>query len=97
MLCPTCGEKVQFIDGIFICKMCDSEYDIFDTEKILISEPIFVSIGLLSQFAIIDTRKQEVFVRVDTITKAKLITELLNRHYSQRKIKRHFAKYTQHK
>ena len=97
MLCPICGEKVQFKDGNFICKMCNSEYDIFDTEEILISEPIFVSIELLSQYAIIDTRKQGVYARVDTIRKAKLITELLNRHYSQRKIKRHLANYMHHK
>ena len=85
------------MDGIFICKMCDSEYDIFDTDEILIPEPIFVSVGLLSQFAIIDTRKKDVYARVDTIGKAKLITDLLNRHYSRRKIKRHFAKYLRHK
>lgn len=91
MLCPTCGEKVQFMDGSLICKMCDSEYDIFDTDEILISEPIFVSVELLSQYAIIDTRKQEVFVRVNTIRKAKLITELLNQHYSQKIIKRHLT------
>ena len=92
MLCPTCGEKVQFMDGNFICKMCNSEYDIFDTEEILISEPIFVSVELLSQFAI-----QDIYAKVATNRKAKLITELLNRHYSQRKIKRHFAKYMHHK
>ena len=88
MRCPTCGEKVQFMDGSFICKICDSEYDILDTDEILISEPIFVSVELLSQYAIIDTRKQEVFVRVDTFRKAKLITDLLNQHYSQKIIKR---------
>jgi len=96
MLCPTCGEKVHFVDGNFICKMCNSEYDHFDTEKILISEPIFVSVELLSQYAIIDTRQQNVFVRVDTVWKAKLITELLNQHYSQRMIKRQLTKYVHH-
>jgi hypothetical protein len=85
------------MDGIFICKMCDSEYDIFDIDGILIPEPIFVRVGLLSQFAIIDTRKQDVYARVATIRQAKLITELLNRHYSQKKIKRLFAKNVHHK
>lgn len=97
MLCPACGEKVQFTDGNFICKICDSEYDIFDIDETLISEPIFVSIELLSQYAIIDTRKQKVYVKVDTIQKAKLITELLNQHYSQRVIKRYLTNYMQHK
>ena len=79
MRCPTCGEKVQFMDGSFICKICDSEYDILDTDEILISEPIFVSVELLSQFAIIDTRKQDIYAKVATSRKAKLITELNNR------------------
>lgn len=78
MLCPTCGEKVQFMDGTYICKVCDSEYDILDMDEFLIPEPIFVIIELLSQYVIIDTRKQEVYARVDTIRKAKLITDLLN-------------------
>ena len=82
------------MDGNFICNMCNSEYDIFDIEEILISEPIFVIVELLSQYAIIDTRKQKVFVRVDTVRK--VITELLNQHYSQKKIKRHFANYVHH-
>ena len=52
MLCAACGEKVQFMEGVFICKMCDSEYDILDTDEHLIPEPIFVNIRLHSQYAI---------------------------------------------
>ena len=90
MLCSTCGEKVQFMDGIFICKMCDSEYDVFDKDEILIPEPVFVIVKLLSQYAIIDTRKQEVYIKVDTICKAILLTELLNQRFSQKVIKKHW-------
>ena len=96
MLCPTCGEKVQFMDGTFICNMCDSEYDMLDTDEDLIPEPFFVSIELQDQYVIIDTRKQEVYVRVNTIQKAQLITELLNQHFSQKMIKKQLAKYFNH-
>jgi hypothetical protein len=96
MLCPTCGERVQFMDGIFICKMCDSEYDMLDTDEFLIPEPIFVSVKLPSEYAIIDTRKQEVYVRVDTIRKVELITKLLNQHHSQEMIKKELDNYLDH-
>lgn len=97
MLCPTCGEKVYFMEGTIICKMCDSEYDMLDMDEYLFPEPIFVSIELLSQVAIIDTRKQEVHVRVDTNRKAQLITKLLNQHFSQKMIKRQLDNYLNHK
>jgi hypothetical protein len=96
MLCPTCGERVQFMDGIFICKMCDSEYDMLDTDEFLIPEPIFVSVKLPSEYAIIDTRKQEVYVRVDTIRKVELITKLLNQHHSKEMIKKELDNYLDH-
>ena len=96
MLCAACGEKVQFMEGVFICKMCDSEYDILDTDEHLIPEPIFVNIRLYSQYAIIDTRKQAVYVRVDTIWKVQLITELLNQYYSQKMMKKELANYLDH-
>ena len=96
MLCPACGEKVQFMDGTFICKTCDSDYDMLDTNEFLIPEPIFVSIELLSQAAIIDTRIQEVYVRADTIRKAQLLTELLNWHFSQKAVKGQLANYFNH-
>ena len=88
MLCPTCGEKVHFMDGTLICEMCDTEYDLLDANEYLIPEPIFVNIKLHSQYAIIDTRKQKVYIRVDTIRKAQILTEILNRHFSQKTIKR---------
>ena len=97
MLCPTCGEKVHFMDGTFLCETCNTEYDIYDTDEILIPEPIFVSVRLLSQFAIIDTRKQEVYVRVDTIHKAQLLIELLNWRFSQKTVKRQITIYLNHK
>jgi hypothetical protein len=96
MLCPTCGEKVQFTEDTFICKKCDSEYDTLDLNEYLIPKPIFVNIELQSKFAIIDTRRQEVYARVDTIQKAQLITELLNRHFSQKMIKGKLANYLKH-
>ena len=93
MLCPSCGNKIQFIAGSFICETCDSEYDIFDMEDYLVPKPIFVKIRLQSQYAIIDTRKQEVYVRVDTMQKAKLITELLNLHFSETMLKKQLSSY----
>jgi hypothetical protein len=96
MLCPTCGEKVHFLDGTFICKICDTEYDLLDTNELLIPEPIFISIKLPSQYVIIDTRKQKVYVRVDTIRKAQLLTEILNRYFSQKTVKRQLANFLNH-
>jgi hypothetical protein len=96
MLCPTCGEKVHFMDETFICNTCDSEYDMLDTDEFLIPEPIFVGVELLSEYAIIDTRKQEVYVRVDTIRKVQLITKLLNQYHSQKMIKRELDNYLDH-
>ena len=96
MLCPSCGEKVHFMEGTFICEMCDTEYDLLDANEHLIPEPIFVNIKLHSQYAIIDTRKQEVYVRVDTIQKAQLLTELLNWHFSQKTVKRQLANFLNH-
>jgi hypothetical protein len=97
MLCPTCGEKVHFRDGTFICEMCDTEYDLLDTNEHLIPEPIFVKIKLHSQYAIIDTRKQGVYVRVDSNRKAQLISKLLNWHLSQKTIKRQVTNFLSHK
>ena len=93
MLCPTCGEKVQFMEGTYICKVCDSEYDVLDMDEFLIPEPIFVIIELLSQYVIIDTRKQEVYAKVDTFRKAKLITDLLNKYFSQKMVQRYLSNY----
>ena len=97
MLCPTCGEKVHFIEGTIICKVCDSEYDMLDLDEYLIPKPIFVSIELRSQTAIIDTRTQKVYVRVDTFRKAHLITKLLNQHFSQKMIRGQLGNYLNHK
>jgi len=97
MLCATCGEKVQFVGGTFICKICDSEYDMLDMDGNLIPEPIFVSIGLHSQYAIIDTRKQKVYFRVDAVQKAQLIASLLNQQISKKLIRRCLADYLNHK
>lgn len=97
MLCPTCGEKVQFLDETFICNICDAEYDMLDADEYLIPEQYFVSIELQYRHAVIDTRKQEVYVRVNTIRKAQLIAELLNQHFSQKMTKKQLADYLRRK
>ena len=86
MLCVTCGTKVQFKRGVLICKTCDSEFDMFDVEKELIPEPVFVVVRLASQHAIIDTRKQMVYAFLDTGEKAELITFFLNKNLAQTKL-----------
>lgn len=96
MLCSTCGNKIQFMEGAFICEICDSEFDISDLDECLIPIPLFVVIELTSQHAIIDTRKQEVYVKVDKNQKAHLITELLNEHFAQAMIKEQLSKYLDH-
>lgn len=83
MLCASCGTKVQLRKSILICKTCDSEFDFFDIGGELIPEPVFVPIRLFSQYAIIDTRKQVVYVLSDTHEKAELIANLLNKHLAQ--------------
>ena len=93
MLCSSCGEKIRFKKGVFICDKCDTEFNLFDIYKCLIPEPVFVTIKLNSQYAIIDTRKQEVYLRVDTIAKAQLIAELLDKDLAQKTINRHVNKY----
>ena len=90
------GEKVQYMDGMFICERCDFEYDILDTNEYLIPEPIYVYIELLSEYAIVDTHKREVYVRVDAIRKVQLITKLLNQHHSQKMIKKELDNYLDH-
>ena len=97
MICPTCGEKVHFMDGTFLCETCDTEYDMLDIDEYFIPEPIFVSVKLLSQYAIIDTRKQKAYVKVDSIRKAQLLTELLNWHFFQKTVKKQLANYLYHK
>ena len=57
---------------------------------------VYSSVRLYSQYAIIDTRKQAVYVRVDTIWKVQLITELLNQYYSQKMMKKELANYLDH-
>ena len=74
MLCLTCGTKVKFIRGALICKTCDSEFDMFDVENELVPEPVFITIRLSSQYAIIDTRKQSVYALLDANDKAELIS-----------------------
>jgi hypothetical protein len=83
MLCASCGTKVQLRKGVLVCKTCDSEFDFFDVEGELIPEPVYVPIRLSSQYAIIDTRKQVVYVLSDTNEKAELIANLLNKHLAQ--------------
>ena len=80
MLCATCGLKVKFKNGRLICKTCDSEFDMFDLGEDLIPEPVFVVIRLISQYAIVDTRKQTVYAILDVSEKAELITCLLNKN-----------------
>jgi hypothetical protein len=96
MLCSTCGEKIQFKKGIFICKTCDSEFDMLDLDDGLIPEPTFVPVKLKSCFAIIDTRKHAVYARVDTVEKAQLIVELLNKHFAQMSVNKQTNKYIEH-
>jgi len=83
MLCLTCGTKVKFIRGVLICKNCNSEFDMFDVENEFVPEPVFVTIRLASQYAIIDTRKQTVYALLDLNDKAELISNLLNKYLAQ--------------
>jgi hypothetical protein len=79
----TCGTKVKFIQGVLVCKNCESEFDMFDTENLLVPEPVFVAIRLSSQYAIIDTRRQTVYTLLDSNDKAELISSLLNKYLAQ--------------
>jgi predicted amidophosphoribosyltransferase len=96
VLCTTCGNKILFVEGTLICKICNSEFDSSDMDENLIPLPVFVVIELISQYAIIDTRKQEIYVHVDTAKKARLISALLNRHVTQATIKKQFSRYLKH-
>jgi len=96
MLCPTCGEKVRVKEGKFICRACDSEFDRMDVFEMLIPEPVFVAIRLDSECAIIDTRQQKLYLRLDTMEKAELITGLLNKNLSQSVLKKQADKYFGH-
>jgi predicted amidophosphoribosyltransferase len=96
MLCSTCGEKTQYEKDIFICKSCDSEFDMLDLDECLIPETIFVVVKLKSYYAIIDTQKQAVYGRVDTIKKANLIAELLNQHFAQMVVSKQTNRYIGH-
>lgn len=93
MLCATCGAKVHFKKNVLICKDCDSEFDLLDLDEELIPEPVFVIIKLLSQFAIVDTRNQKVYVTLDTDEKAELITILLNKYFAQVELNKFIDKY----
>jgi len=44
----------------------------------------------------IDSRKQKIYVRVDTMHKAQLITELLNQHLARSAMNKQLAKYLNH-
>ena len=92
MLCLTCGTKVKFVHGVLICKNCDSEYDMFDVENELVPEPVFVTIRLSSQYAIIDTRKQTVYALLDANDKAELISNLLNKYLAQNSLDKQIHK-----
>ncbi len=92
MLCSTCGTKVQFRRGALICKNCDFEFDMFDVERELIPEPVFVVVRLASQYAIIDTRKQLVYAFLDTSEKAELVALLLNKNFSKIKLDKQISK-----
>jgi hypothetical protein len=96
MLCSTCGEKILFEKDMFICKACDSESDMLDFIDNYISEPIFVMVELKSSFGIIDTRSQTLYAKVDTIVKANLIADLLNKHCSQMEMIKQTNRYIGH-
>ncbi len=96
MLCSTCGTRIQFIRGKIICKTCDAEFDLLEIDNGLVPEPIFGVIQLLTQYAIIDTRKQTVYVRVDDSPKAEFLASILNKHFAEVTLKKKLEKYVGH-
>ena len=66
MLCSTCGEEIQFENGIFICKICDSEFDALELDEGVIPKPTFVTVNLKPYYTTIDTRRQTVNLRADS-------------------------------
>jgi len=93
MLCSNCGGKVQFKRSALVCKTCDFEFDVFDFDDELIPEPIFVAVQLHSQYAIIDTRRQTVYLCVDTNEKAQLLSQLLNKNLAEIALSKKMGKY----
>lgn len=65
------------------CKECDIEYDLFDTDNLLIPEPRFVPIRLLANYAIVDTYRQTVYLVLDEIEKAELLAKILNKYFAE--------------
>jgi hypothetical protein len=61
-----------------------------------VPEPIFVAIPLNSQYAIIDTRKQAVFLNVNDNEKAQFLVKILNKHFAETELKKKLGKYIQH-
>ena len=77
------GEKLIFSENSIVCDICDSEYNLLDIETCIIPHPAFTVLKLNTGYAIIDTNKQKVYVRVNEIDKAQLISDLLNKHTMQ--------------
>jgi predicted amidophosphoribosyltransferase len=96
MLCSTCGTQIQFIRGKIICKTCDAEFDSLDADNMFMPEPVFVVVRLLSQYAIIDTRKQTVYVNTDSNNKAELLANNLNKHLAEAALKKRLERYYGH-
>jgi hypothetical protein len=92
MLCSSCGSKIQIEGDSIVCKKCDVEFDYFDIEEQLVPEPVFVTLRLKSQYAIIDTRKQVVYAYFDVNKKAKIVAYLMNKHLDQIKLSKQISK-----
>jgi len=95
MLCSTCGTRIQFIRGKIICKTCDAEFDLIE-EATFVPEPIFVVIPLHAQYAIIDTRKQVIYVNVNDNEKAQFLAKILNKHFAEAALNNKLKNYFRH-
>jgi hypothetical protein len=92
MLCSICGTKVQVVGDRIVCKTCDSEFNIFDSDEELVPEPRFVSIQLGIQYAIVEARKQVIYAILDSRKKSERITFLLNKNLAETELKKEISK-----
>lgn len=72
--------------------MCDEEFDLMDAETILLPEPVFVPIRLISQYGIIDTRSYTIHSVVDSSAKAEFLAQLFNRYLATLNLKVEMAR-----
>jgi predicted amidophosphoribosyltransferase len=96
MLCAACGRKIKIVRGTMFCKECDTEYDLFDIDNLLIPEPRFVPIRLLTNYAIVDTRRQAVYLILDEIEKAELLAKILNKYFAETALKIKLERHIRH-